>query len=45
MKFLLIVLTVHFIGEVISYKRKDGSNNKGDERNEKILHPAEFTVR
>ena len=42
MKFLMIVLTIHFIGEVITNKRK--INNAG-EVNEKIVHPAEFNMR
>jgi hypothetical protein len=45
MKFLMIVLAVHFIGEVISNKRKGTNNNNADESNERVIHPAEFTMR
>ncbi|HLG40703.1 MAG TPA: hypothetical protein VI461_13585 [Chitinophagaceae bacterium] len=45
MKFLMIVLAVHFLGEVISNKRKGINNSSADEKNEKIIHPAEFNVR
>jgi hypothetical protein len=42
MKFLLIVLAVHFVAEIFS-KRKE---NKGaDVMNERVLHPAEFNLR
>ena len=44
MKFLMIVMTIHFIGRVIISKRKGVSNN-ADERNEIIIHPAEFNMR
>ncbi|MEI9913010.1 MAG: hypothetical protein WDO71_27215 [Bacteroidota bacterium] len=45
MKFVMIVLAIHFIGEVISNKRKEISNNNADERNETVIHPAEFNLR
>ena len=45
MKFLMIVLAVHFVGEVITNKRKVVKNNNADEINEKVLHPAEFNMR
>jgi hypothetical protein len=45
MKFLIIVLAVHFVAEMISIKRKSISNNNADEANEKIFHPAEFNMR
>jgi hypothetical protein len=45
MKFVMIVLAVHFIGEVISIKRKGVSNNNTDKGNEKVIHPAEFNMR
>lgn len=44
MKFLLIVLAVHFVAQMISNKTKDNGNDAGEE-NERILHPAEFNVR
>ena len=45
MKFLMIVLAVHFVAEVISNKRKEMTDNKAGEKEEKILHPAEFDMR
>jgi hypothetical protein len=45
MKFVMIVLAIHFIGEVISNKRKGISNNNADESNETVIHPAEFNMR
>jgi hypothetical protein len=45
MKFLMIVLAVHFAAEVISNKRKEINGNKADEKEKKILHPAEFDMR
>jgi hypothetical protein len=44
MKFLMIVLAVHFVAEMISNKRKDNSNDAG-EKTKRVLHPAEFNVR
>ena len=43
--FVMIVLAVHFIGEVISNKRKGMGNNNADEGNETVIHPAEFNMR
>jgi hypothetical protein len=45
MKFLMIVLVVHFVAEVIGNKRKEVNEGKADEKDEKILHPAEFNMR
>jgi hypothetical protein len=45
MKFLMIVLTVHFVAEMIGNKRNAAKKGKTDERNEKVLHPAEFDIR
>jgi hypothetical protein len=45
MKFVMIVLAVHFIGEVICNKRKGIGNNNADEVNETVIHPAEFNMR
>jgi hypothetical protein len=44
MKFLMIVLAVHFVAEMISDKRKKANHNAG-ESNEKARHPAEFEIR
>jgi hypothetical protein len=42
MKFLIIVLVIHFIAEIFSNrKNKPGEKNEG----EKIIHPAEYEVR
>jgi hypothetical protein len=41
----MIVLTIHFIGEVISHKRKIKNIEQADERNERVIHPAEFGMR
>jgi hypothetical protein len=43
MKFLIIMLAVHFVNELISNKRKDKSENS--DRNEIIRHQAEFSIR
>lgn len=47
MKFLLIVLTVHFIGELINNRVKAGKlmNEEEGEKNEFVRHPAEFILR
>jgi hypothetical protein len=45
MKFLLVVLAIHFVGELISNKRKNENKIEMDERNEVIRHPAEFELR
>ncbi|HEY6503669.1 MAG TPA: hypothetical protein VIZ28_06845 [Chitinophagaceae bacterium] len=45
MKFLMIVLAIHFIGEVLSVKREKRNDNKEDEKGCKPLHPAEFDMR
>jgi hypothetical protein len=45
MKFVMIVLAIHFIGEVISNKRKAARNINADEGNETVIHPAEFNMR
>ena len=45
MKFLMIVLAVHFVAEMISNKRKQINNDDACEKEEKILHPAEFDMR
>jgi hypothetical protein len=43
MKFLMIVLAVHFMAEMISNKKKVNNNN--DDTNENRVHPAEFAIR
>jgi hypothetical protein len=45
MKFLMIVLAVHFVAEMIANKRKDINDNNSGETNETVLHPAEFNMR
>jgi hypothetical protein len=45
MKFLLAVLTIHFIGELIGNKRKNKKINEPDEINERVYHPAEYELR
>jgi hypothetical protein len=45
MKFVMIVLAIHFIGEMIGNKRKKVTERNTDEKNIRILHPAEFPVR
>ena len=45
MKFIMIVLTIRFIAELISNKRKRGDYNSQDEMNEVIRHPAEYGLR
>ncbi len=45
MKFLLVVLAIHFIGELISNKRKDKRIIEADEMNERVYHPAEYELR
>lgn len=45
MKFVMIVLMIHFVGEMISNKRKSVTERNTDERNIKVFHPAEFQVR
>ena len=45
MKFVLVVLTIHFIGEMIAGKVKNGKNEKVNNTAERVIHPAEFTLR
>jgi hypothetical protein len=45
MKFLVIMLAIHFIGEMFSNKMKKENKNNSTENNAKVLHPAEFQVR
>lgn len=44
MKFLIIVLAIHIIGEMIGAKRKTNKEDKAD-NNVTIVHPAEFPMR
>ena len=39
MKFLLVVLAIHFIGEMISNKLKQEKTKPIDDIDEKIIHP------
>ena len=43
MKFLIIMLAVHFVNELISNKRENKKTNA--DKNEIIRHPAEFSIR
>jgi large-conductance mechanosensitive channel len=45
MKFLVIVLAIHFIVELTNKIRKTGRKNTQDEMNERIIHPSEYRVR
>jgi len=45
MKLVMVVLAIHFIGEVISNKRKKIKDKRMDERKEIVLHPAEYMLR
>jgi Na+-transporting methylmalonyl-CoA/oxaloacetate decarboxylase gamma subunit len=42
MKFLMIVLAVHFVAEMISNKVKEKAK---DEETDRVIHPAEFDMR
>ncbi len=44
MKFLLVVLAIHLVGELISNKRKDNKNDEVKGTNN-VRHPAEFELR
>jgi hypothetical protein len=46
MKFLLVVLTLHLLVEWIG-RRNDRNREKNTEpeRNERVIHPAEFLLR
>jgi hypothetical protein len=44
MKFLLAVLAIRLIGELISNKKKNKSND-ADVMNQKVIHPAEYLLR
>lgn len=44
MKFLMIVLAVHFVAEMIGTKRKTNTN-EADDMGNNTLHPAEFNMR
>jgi hypothetical protein len=41
MKFVLIVLALHFAGEMIGGKKKQPE----EQREETVLHPAEYNLR
>ena len=45
MKLLLATFAVRVVIEMISNKRKEKSNKEVNEKNEKVRHPAEFTMR
>ena len=45
MKWVMVVLAIHFIGEMISNKRKKIKDKGMNERNEIVVHPAEYLLR
>jgi hypothetical protein len=45
MKFLMIVLAIHVIGELIDNKRKDKAVKKEKLVDENVHHPAETELR
>lgn len=46
MKFLLVVLTLHLLIEWIGRrKERNKEKNMEPERNERVIHPAEFLLR
>jgi large-conductance mechanosensitive channel len=45
MKFLIIALAIHFIGELISNIRKNINSNEAGEANKNVRHPAEYELR
>jgi hypothetical protein len=45
MKFLLVVLALHIIGELISNKRKDNKQKEDGVIDSNVRQPAEFELR
>lgn len=45
MKFLLIVLAIHLIGELIGTKIKDKKRNEASRQSDTVRHPAEYNLR
>jgi hypothetical protein len=45
MKFLLIVLVIHFIGELITSKRKNTAGKNDEKKEMRSIHPAEYELR
>lgn len=45
MKFLLAVLTVHFVVELFSSKKRANGENEVKVPNDIVRHPAEFELR
>jgi hypothetical protein len=45
MKLILATFAVRVVIELISNKRKEKANGGMNEKNKKVLHPAEFTMR
>ena len=45
MKFILTVLAIHFAAEMLGKRKKAGKTNMTNERNDKIMHPAEYSLR
>jgi hypothetical protein len=44
MKFIMMVLTIRFVAELITGKRK-AEKNDIPERDQQVIHPAEFNTR
>jgi hypothetical protein len=45
MKFLLVVLAVHFVAELVGTKRKENKGNDTGKKSPTVFHPAEFPLR
>lgn len=45
MKFLLVVLAIHVIGELISNKAKDKKIKEAERKDLDVRHPAEYELR
>lgn len=45
MKFLLVVLAIHFVIELVRTKRKDNKINKAEMMKNNVRHPAENELR
>lgn len=45
MKFLLVVLVVHFVAELIRTQKNKIQEEVVEESNKKAVHPAEFSLR
>jgi hypothetical protein len=45
MKFLLVVLAIHFVAELVGHKNKNVKDNEVGGEDQLIRHPAEFELR